>query len=114
MVSDLAGVDNIGDVPHAYGIEDLIGAFAYLLQLASLYSVLLEESCCARSAYYIESEVIEAADQRQSLSLIISGERREYRAVVAELGPRCSESLVQSSVQLVVVSYRLSGGFHLR
>ena len=76
-----ARVDNIADVARSYGVEDFRAALAELAAHAGAYAVLLEERRSSGGRLYIEAEVIEALDERQSLFLVFVGKGDYDRAV---------------------------------
>ena len=108
-----ARVYNIADIARADRIEDLGAALAELAAHAGAYAVLLEERRGSGGRLYIEAEVIEALDERQSLFLVFVGKGDYYRTVFFHLDSGRLKSLVERTVQALVVAYRFAGRFHL-
>ena len=108
-----ARVDNIADVARSYGVEDFRAALAELAAHAGAYAVLFEERRGSSGRLDIEAEVIKALDERQSLFLVFVGKGDYYRTVFFHLDSGRLKSLVECTVQALVVAYRFAGRFHL-
>ena len=75
--------------------------------------MLLEKRRGSGGRLDIEAEVIEALDERQSLFLVFIGKGDYYRTVFFHLDSGRLESLVERTVQALVIAYRFAGRFHL-
>ena len=71
-----------------------------------------EEFRSSRRCLYIETEVVESSYERERFFLVGIGYRCEYRAVVYYLHSGRLKRFVERSCKAVVISYRLSRGFH--
>ena len=81
---DAPGIDDVGDMPLPERPGNLVAAVADLPEHVRADSVLLQESGRSLRGLYIEAEVIEAADQRKRLLLVLVGQSGEDGAVILQ------------------------------
>ena len=70
----VTGVDDVGDVALPQSVGDLIAAVADLTQGVGADAVLLQEGGSAGGGLDVEAQLVEPADQRQGLLLVLVGD----------------------------------------
>ena len=63
-------------------VGDIVAAFLDLLQDMRADAVFLQELCGSRGGLNVEAEVVETANQRERLFLVLLGDGHEYGSVI--------------------------------
>ena len=111
-VGETAGVDDVGYIAAADRGEDLVAAVADLGALLGADAVLAQELGRAVGRLDVEAEVVEAADERQCLLLILIGDGGQHRAVIHDVHARGLQRLVERAGEGVIVADGLTGRLH--
>ena len=98
----------------ADGLVDLVAAFTELPEHLGADAVLLQEGRRALGGLDVEAQVVEPADERKSVLLVLVGDGGEDRPVGLDVHAGGLQGLVQGAVQGVVVADGFARGLHLR
>ena len=91
------GVQDVGHVTGAQGVQDLLGAGADLGLGAGADAVILQVGGGAGGGLDVEAQVVEPADQGQGVLFVLVGDGDEEGAIVGNPGAAGLERLVESA-----------------
>ena len=113
-MTGIAGVDDVSDVPLPQSIGNFAAALADLSQHVCAYSVGFQELCSAGCGFDIEAQIVETANEGQSLFLVPVGDGYQNRAIILQMHAGGLQSLVKCPGHGVVVSDGFAGRLHFR
>ena len=99
LLVQVDGVDHVFHMALAEGLVDLVTAFAELLEGLGADPVLLEELGRALGCLDVEAQVVEAADERERLLLVLVRDGGEDGPVGLDVHAGRLQGLVQGAVQ---------------
>ena len=114
LTPDIHGVDHIGHKAGTDRIQNFGRTIVNLSADAGFDAILAQEKGCTGSRLDIEAQLIEAANQRKRLLLILIRNGGKNSTVIQKLHTGCLKGFIQSSGHGIVITDGLAGGLHLR